>query len=169
MDIDIVLFISTNVCLNLFGSYVSMQYVPCYLFWLIQHVHERTSLYIYGIPSVQPQVACVVGGRRIDRRSTHTSLPPRAGPLVRGLLNSLGTALFISAVAHSHSVLSLIGLETAMGTQNPSTRRVLSDKETGMKLYFYPRIHKWATSCTHRVSGCGCGYILPIPAYPRVK
>jgi hypothetical protein len=56
-------------------------------------------------------------------------------------------------------------LEMAMGTQNPSTRRVLPDKET----YFYPRVHKWATSCTHRVSGCGCGYILPIPAYPRVK
>jgi hypothetical protein len=59
--------------------------------------------------------------------------------------------------------------EMAMGTRNPSTRRVLPDKETGMELYFYPRVHKWATSCTHPVSGCGCGYILPIPAYPRVK
>jgi hypothetical protein len=38
-----------------------------------------------------------------------------------------------------------------------------------MESYFYPRVQKWATSCTHRVSGCGCGYILPIPAYPRVK
>jgi hypothetical protein len=57
----------------------------------------------------------------------------------------------------------------AMGTRNPSTRRVLPDKETGMELYFYPWVHKWATSYTHRVSGCGCGYILPIPAYPRVK
>jgi hypothetical protein len=48
--------------------------------------------------------------------------------------------------------------------RNPSTRLVLPDKETGMELYFYPQVHKWATSCTHRVSRCGCGYILPIPA-----
>jgi hypothetical protein len=50
------------------------------------------------------------------------------------------------------------GLEMAMGTRNPSTRRVLPDKETGMELYFYPLVHKWATSCTHRVSGCRCTY-----------
>jgi hypothetical protein len=55
----------------------------------------------------------------------------------------------------------------AMGTRNPSTRWVLPDKEVGMESYFYSWVHKWATSCTHRVSGCG--YILPIPAYPRVK
>jgi hypothetical protein len=30
----------------------------------------------------------------------------------------------------------------AMGTRNPSTRRVLPDKETGMELYFYPRVYK---------------------------
>jgi hypothetical protein len=54
-----------------------------------------------------------------------------------------------------------------MSTQNPSTRRVLPNKDVGMESYFYPRAHKRATSCTHRVSGCG--YILPIPAYPRVK
>jgi hypothetical protein len=58
-------------------------------------------------------------------------------------------------------------IEMAMGTRNPSTRRVLPDKEVGMESYFYPRAHKWAISCTHRVSGCG--YIPPIPAYPRVK
>jgi hypothetical protein len=50
----------------------------------------------------------------------------------------------------------------AMGTRNPSTHRVLPDKETGMELYFYSRVYKYATSCTHRVSGCG--YILVIPA-----
>jgi hypothetical protein len=50
-------------------------------------------------------------------------------------------------------------------TRNPSTRRVLPNKETGMELYFYPRVHKWVTSCTHQVSGCGCGHILPTPAY----
>jgi hypothetical protein len=60
-------------------------------------------------------------------------------------------------------------LEMAMGTPNPSTQRVLPDKETGMELKFYPRVHKWARACTHRVSGCGCVYILPIPAYLRVK
>jgi hypothetical protein len=42
-------------------------------------------------------------------------------------------------------------------------------REMGMELYFYPRVLKWATSCTHWVSGCGCGYILPIPTYPWVK
>jgi hypothetical protein len=68
--------------------------------------------------------------------------------------------LYLAATTH---------VEMAMGTRNPSTRRVLPDKETGMELHFYPRVHKWATSCTHRVSGCECGYILPIPAYPRVK
>jgi hypothetical protein len=52
----------------------------------------------------------------------------------------------------------------AMGTRNPSTRRVLPDKKTSMELYFYPRVHKLAPSCTHRVRGCRCGYILPIPA-----
>jgi hypothetical protein len=69
----------------------------------------------------------------------------------------------------SHRKLAAAQLGMAMGTRNPSTRRVLPDKETGMELYFYPWVHKWATSYTHRVSGCGCGYILPIPAYPRVK
>jgi hypothetical protein len=38
-----------------------------------------------------------------------------------------------------------------------------------MESYFYPRVHKWATSCILGVSGCGCGYILPIPACPWVK
>jgi hypothetical protein len=65
-------------------------------------------------------------------------------------------------------VLNIL-LEMAMGTRNSSAQRVLPDKEMGMELYFYPWVHKWATSCTHRVSGCGCGYILPILAYPRVK
>jgi hypothetical protein len=55
-------------------------------------------------------------------------------------------------------------IEMAMGTRTPSTRRVLPDDEAGMELYFHPRVHKWATSCTRRVSGCGFGYILPIPA-----
>jgi hypothetical protein len=32
-----------------------------------------------------------------------------------------------------------------------------------MESYIYPQVHKWATSCTHRVSGYGCRYILPIP------
>jgi hypothetical protein len=64
---------------------------------------------------------------------------------------------------------STLVVEMAMSTRNLSTRRVLPDKEVGVESYFYPRVHKWATSCTHRVSGCGCGYILPIPAYPRVK
>jgi hypothetical protein len=50
-------------------------------------------------------------------------------------------------------------VEMSLGTRNPSTRWVLPDKETGMEIYFYPRVHKWAT-CIHWVSGCGCGYIL---------
>jgi hypothetical protein len=33
-------------------------------------------------------------------------------------------------------------LDIAMGTRNPSTQWVLPDKETGMELYFYPRVHK---------------------------
>jgi hypothetical protein len=33
-------------------------------------------------------------------------------------------------------------LDIAMGTRNPSTQWVLLDKETGMELYFYPRVHK---------------------------
>jgi hypothetical protein len=48
-------------------------------------------------------------------------------------------------------------------------RRVLPDKEVGMESYFYPRVPKLATSCTHWVRGCGCGYTLPLPAYPWVK
>jgi hypothetical protein len=67
------------------------------------------------------------------------------------------------------SGLERTGVEMAMGTRNPSTRQVLPDKEMGMDLYFYPQVHKWATSCTYRVSGSGCGHILPIPVYPRVK
>ena len=60
-------------------------------------------------------------------------------------------------------------LEMATGTRNPSTRRVLPDKEAGMKNILHPRVRYWTNSCTHRVCGYGCGCILPIPAYPRVK
>jgi hypothetical protein len=60
-------------------------------------------------------------------------------------------------------------LEMATGTRNPSTRRVLPDKEAGMEWIFYPWVCYWAKSYTHRVCGYGCGCILPIPAYPRVR
>jgi hypothetical protein len=39
----------------------------------------------------------------------------------------------------------------ATGTRNPSTRRVLPDKEAGMEWNFYPWVHYWAKSYTHRV------------------
>jgi hypothetical protein len=59
------------------------------------------------------------------------------------------------------------GVKMAMGTRNPSTRRVLPDKEVGTEGTSYPRVRYWAKSHTHRVCGYGCGCRLPIPVYPR--
>ena len=42
-------------------------------------------------------------------------------------------------------------LKMAMGTRNPSTRRVLSDKNAGMEWILYPRVRYWAKSFTHWV------------------
>jgi hypothetical protein len=44
-----------------------------------------------------------------------------------------------------------LSLEMATGTRNPSTRRVLPDKEAGMEWIFYPWVRYWAKSYTHRV------------------
>ena len=60
-------------------------------------------------------------------------------------------------------------LKMAMGTRNPSTRRVLPDKKTGMEQVFYPWVRYWAKSFTRWAGGYGCGCIVPIPVYPRVK
>jgi hypothetical protein len=60
-------------------------------------------------------------------------------------------------------------VKMAMGTRNPSTRRVLPDKEVGTEGTSYPRVRYWAKSHTHRVCGYGCGCRLPIPVYPRVR
>ena len=60
-------------------------------------------------------------------------------------------------------------VKIATGTRNLSTRRVLPDKEADMEDILHPRVRYWTNSCTHRACGYGCGYILPIPAYPRVK
>jgi hypothetical protein len=73
-------------------------------------------------------------------------------------------AIVAQSVAHLHP-----WLEMATGTRNPSTRRVLPDKEAGIEWIFYPWVCYWAKSYTHRVCGYGCGCILPIPAYPRVR
>jgi hypothetical protein len=70
----------------------------------------------------------------------------------------------LALITHEH-----IWLEMATGTRNPSTRRVLPDKEAGMEWIFYPWVRYWTKSYTHRVCGYGCGCILPIPAYPRVR
>ena len=43
------------------------------------------------------------------------------------------------------------GQHMAMGTRNPNTRRVLSDKDAGMEWILYPRVRYWAKSFTHRV------------------
>jgi hypothetical protein len=42
-------------------------------------------------------------------------------------------------------------LEMAIGTRNPSTRRVLPDKDAGMGWIFYPWVRYWAKSYTRRV------------------
>ena len=42
-------------------------------------------------------------------------------------------------------------VKMAMGTRNPSTRRVLPDKNAGMEWILYPRVRYWAKSFTHRV------------------
>jgi hypothetical protein len=39
----------------------------------------------------------------------------------------------------------------AMGTRNPSTRRVLPDKDAGMEWILYPRVRCWVKFFTHRV------------------
>ena len=44
-----------------------------------------------------------------------------------------------------------VSLEMAMGTRNPSTRRVLPNKKAGMEWFFYPWVHYWTKSYTHRV------------------
>jgi hypothetical protein len=67
------------------------------------------------------------------------------------------------------SVIQHQQLEMAMGTRNPSTRRVLPDKEVGTEGTSYPWVRYWAKSHTHRVCGYGCGCRLPIPVYPRVR
>jgi hypothetical protein len=92
-------------------------------------------------------------------------LTPRRGALC------LGHARGPLPAAHSvvaHDVMFLTPRD-GNGYPKPEYPTGLPDKETGMELYFNPRVHKWETSCTHRVSGCGCGFILPIPAYPQVK
>jgi hypothetical protein len=42
-------------------------------------------------------------------------------------------------------------VKMATGTRNPSTRRVLPDKEAGMGWIFYPWVRYWAKSYTRRV------------------
>jgi hypothetical protein len=54
-------------------------------------------------------------------------------------------------------------LEMAMGTRNPSTRRVLPDKDTSMELYFYPRVHKWQHHVPIGQPGAGVGTYYPYP------
>ena len=55
----------------------------------------------------------------------------------------------------------------AMGTRNPNIRRVLFAKETGMEQIFYAYVTK-QNLLPIGYSGYRYGYILPIPAYPRV-
>jgi hypothetical protein len=54
--------------------------------------------------------------------------------------------------------------EMAMGTRNPSTRRVLPDKEVGTEGTSYLWVRYWAKSHTHRVAGTGVGVDYPYPS-----
>ena len=49
----------------------------------------------------------------------------------------------------------MLSLKMAMGTRNPSIRRVLPDKKTGMEQIFYLWVCYWAKSFTRRVGGYG--------------
>ena len=66
------------------------------------------------------------------------------------LIHFFKTTLYVLNMKQlSISVILLIKM--AMGTRNPSTWRVLSDKKMGMEWVFYPWIYYWAKSCTRRV------------------
>jgi len=108
--------------------------------------------------------------------SRHAAAPPLRWPCRPLHLRCHAGAMFFSKKASGREEVnwwrdspagySGLGLEMATGTRNPSTRRVLPDKDAGMEWICTRGYVIGRNPLSIRV---WCGIVVPIPAYPGKK
>jgi hypothetical protein len=137
-----------------------------------QQVHATANRPFF--PSLPGSNLRVILGTDADKRCSRTHcFPSRCSRMTHAMDNFCASTLEAlpdrASKAPGGGERSWSRAETATGIRNPSTWRVLPDKDAGIEWIFYPWVRYWLKSYTHRVCGYECGCILPIPVYPQVR